>query len=140
MGLPMWNCLGQSLQGGAVIAWHVHVKQSDQGFGAFRDTRGFEQGLFFKRSKRAAGAERRNQQSPPAGPSGLADGDGIGQHREILIGALGGMVSSGFIGLFTGAVVLAVGYQIFMQWVAMRNAEEAEEEAQEAQEAAEATE
>ncbi len=38
----------------------------------------------------------------------------------ILIGALGGMVSSGFIGLFTGAVILAVGYQIFMQWVAMK--------------------
>lgn len=35
----------------------------------------------------------------------------------ILIGALGGMVSSGFVGLFTGAVILAVGYQIFMQWV-----------------------
>ncbi len=35
----------------------------------------------------------------------------------ILIGALGGMVSSGFVGLFTGAVVLAVGYQLFMQWV-----------------------
>jgi predicted PurR-regulated permease PerM len=35
----------------------------------------------------------------------------------ILIGALGGMVSSGFIGLFFGAVVLAVGYQIFMGWV-----------------------
>ena len=38
----------------------------------------------------------------------------------ILIGALGGMISTGFIGLFTGAVVLAVGYQIFMQWVAMQ--------------------
>jgi predicted PurR-regulated permease PerM len=35
----------------------------------------------------------------------------------ILIGALGGMISAGFIGLFIGAVVLAVGYQIFMQWV-----------------------
>ncbi len=35
----------------------------------------------------------------------------------ILIGALGGMVSSGFIGLFLGAVILAVGYNIFMQWV-----------------------
>ena len=35
----------------------------------------------------------------------------------ILIGALGGMISSGFIGLFIGAVVLAVGYQIFMGWV-----------------------
>lgn len=36
----------------------------------------------------------------------------------ILIGALGGMVSAGFIGLFIGAVVLAVGYKIFMNWVA----------------------
>lgn len=35
----------------------------------------------------------------------------------ILIGALGGMVSAGLIGLFIGAVLLAVGYQIFMQWV-----------------------
>jgi predicted PurR-regulated permease PerM len=35
----------------------------------------------------------------------------------ILIGALGGMVASGFTGLFIGAVLLAVGYQIFMQWV-----------------------
>ena len=35
----------------------------------------------------------------------------------ILIGALGGMISTGFIGLFTGAVLLAVGYQLFMQWV-----------------------
>jgi predicted PurR-regulated permease PerM len=36
----------------------------------------------------------------------------------ILLGALGGMVSGGMIGLFVGAVVLAVGYQIFMEWVA----------------------
>jgi predicted PurR-regulated permease PerM len=35
----------------------------------------------------------------------------------ILLGALGGMVGGGFIGLFLGAVVLAVGYQIFMAWV-----------------------
>jgi predicted PurR-regulated permease PerM len=35
----------------------------------------------------------------------------------ILIGALGGMVASGFIGLFLGAVLLAIGYQIFMGWV-----------------------
>lgn len=35
----------------------------------------------------------------------------------ILIGALGGMVVAGFIGLFVGAVFLAVGYQVFMQWV-----------------------
>ena len=36
----------------------------------------------------------------------------------ILIGALGGMVVSGFIGLFTGAVVLTLGYKLFMGWVA----------------------
>lgn len=35
----------------------------------------------------------------------------------VLIGALGGMFSAGFIGLFVGAVGLAVGYQIFMAWV-----------------------
>lgn len=35
----------------------------------------------------------------------------------ILLGAIGGMVTSGIIGLFIGAVVLAVGYQIFMDWV-----------------------
>ncbi|MGD2137812.1 MAG: AI-2E family transporter [Gammaproteobacteria bacterium] len=35
----------------------------------------------------------------------------------ILLGALGGMVSSGIIGLFVGAVMLAVGYRIFMGWV-----------------------
>lgn len=35
----------------------------------------------------------------------------------ILIGALGGMVTNGFIGLFIGPVVLAVGYQLFWQWV-----------------------
>jgi predicted PurR-regulated permease PerM len=35
----------------------------------------------------------------------------------ILLGALGGMVSGGIIGLFIGAVVLAVGYQLFMDWV-----------------------
>jgi predicted PurR-regulated permease PerM len=35
----------------------------------------------------------------------------------ILLGALGGMVSSGMIGMFLGAVLLALGYQIFMEWV-----------------------
>lgn len=34
----------------------------------------------------------------------------------ILLGAIGGMVTSGLIGLFLGAAVLAVGYQIFMGW------------------------
>ena len=35
----------------------------------------------------------------------------------ILIGALGGMVTGGIIGLFVGGVLLAVSYQLFMEWV-----------------------
>jgi predicted PurR-regulated permease PerM len=35
----------------------------------------------------------------------------------IVIGAIGGMISSGIIGLFVGAVVLAVGYELFIAWV-----------------------
>ncbi|MCH2176496.1 MAG: AI-2E family transporter [Lentisphaeria bacterium] len=35
----------------------------------------------------------------------------------ILIGALGGMMASGLIGLFLGATLLAVAYRIFMDWV-----------------------
>jgi len=35
----------------------------------------------------------------------------------ILLGALGGMVTGGIIGLFIGAVLLAVGYELFMEWV-----------------------
>jgi predicted PurR-regulated permease PerM len=35
----------------------------------------------------------------------------------ILLGALGGMASSGIEGMFVGAVLLALGYQIFMAWV-----------------------
>jgi predicted PurR-regulated permease PerM len=36
----------------------------------------------------------------------------------ILIGALGGLASAGILGMFVGAVLLALGYQIFMWWVA----------------------
>lgn len=35
----------------------------------------------------------------------------------ILIGALGGMMSGGIIGLFVGAVLLALGYRIFIDWI-----------------------
>ncbi len=35
----------------------------------------------------------------------------------VLIGALGGMVTSGIIGLFIGPVMLAVGYMLFWHWV-----------------------
>lgn len=36
----------------------------------------------------------------------------------ILIGALGGMATAGILGMFVGATLLALGYQIFMGWVA----------------------
>lgn len=35
----------------------------------------------------------------------------------ILIGAIGGMVSGGLVGLFVGGVLLAVSYQLFIEWV-----------------------
>ena len=35
----------------------------------------------------------------------------------ILLGAIGGMILSGIIGLFTGAVFLAITYQIYMLWL-----------------------
>jgi len=35
----------------------------------------------------------------------------------ILLGAIGGMLVSGIVGLFTGAVILAVGYKLFQAWV-----------------------
>ena len=36
----------------------------------------------------------------------------------ILLGALGGMASGGILGMFVGATLLALGYQIFMGWIA----------------------
>ena len=39
----------------------------------------------------------------------------------ILIGALGGMAAAGILGMFVGATLLALGYQIFMGWVAARS-------------------
>ena len=35
----------------------------------------------------------------------------------ILLGAIGGMLAAGIIGLFVGAVVLAIGYELFMKWL-----------------------
>src|SRR4029077_11043222 len=43
----------------------------------------------------------------------------------ILLGALGGMAAAGILGLFVGATLLALGYQIFMGWVAARGEAEA---------------
>lgn len=38
----------------------------------------------------------------------------------ILIGALGGMATAGVLGMFVGATLLALGYQLFMGWVAAK--------------------
>ncbi len=43
----------------------------------------------------------------------------------ILLGAIGGMIHSGIIGLFTGAVILALGYELFVFWL---NPEEKDQE------------
>jgi predicted PurR-regulated permease PerM len=39
----------------------------------------------------------------------------------ILLGALGGMAAAGILGMFVGATLLALGYQLFMGWVAVRD-------------------
>ena len=46
----------------------------------------------------------------------------------ILIGAIGGVMLSGIIGLFVGAVVLALGYVLFMDWLRGVPADERGEE------------
>ena len=35
----------------------------------------------------------------------------------ILLGAIGGMIMSGIVGLFLGAIILALGYEILMSWM-----------------------
>jgi predicted PurR-regulated permease PerM len=35
----------------------------------------------------------------------------------ILLGAIGGMIASGIMGLFVGAIILALGYELFMAWL-----------------------
>ena len=41
----------------------------------------------------------------------------------ILLGAIGGMITSGIVGLFIGAVILAVGYTLFSVWIQMAKSE-----------------
>jgi len=48
----------------------------------------------------------------------------------ILLGALGGMVSGGIVGMFVGAALLAVGYRVFMDWVAIGEEDTVAESAQ----------
>jgi predicted PurR-regulated permease PerM len=48
----------------------------------------------------------------------LVLGRGVGVPAlVILIGAIGGMITDGIVGLFVGAVVLAVGYQLAAAWI-----------------------
>jgi predicted PurR-regulated permease PerM len=35
----------------------------------------------------------------------------------IFIGVIGGFILSGFIGLFTGAIVMSIGYKLFTGWL-----------------------
>ena len=41
----------------------------------------------------------------------------------IFIGVIGGFILSGFIGLFTGAIVMSIGYTLFVGWINSGNAE-----------------
>lgn len=42
----------------------------------------------------------------------------------ILLGAIGGLVMAGFVGLFIGAVILAFGYKLFEAWLIMNDTPE----------------
>ena len=42
----------------------------------------------------------------------------------IFIGVIGGFIFSGFIGLFTGAIVLSIGYKLFIGWLNTTEVEE----------------
>ena len=45
----------------------------------------------------------------------------------ILLGAIGGMIAKGIIGLFVGAVTLALGYKLFEAWIEMADQGDASE-------------
>ena len=44
------------------------------------------------------------------------------------LGAIGGFVTSGFIGLFIGAVIVVIAYQLFIAWLAQNGGEASEAE------------
>ena len=46
----------------------------------------------------------------------------------IFMGAVGGFLTSGIIGLFVGAVILSLGYELFGAWLRDRKTEVAEDE------------
>jgi predicted PurR-regulated permease PerM len=35
----------------------------------------------------------------------------------IFVGAIGGFLASGIVGLFVGPIVLAMGHELFMAWI-----------------------
>jgi predicted PurR-regulated permease PerM len=37
----------------------------------------------------------------------------------IFIGAIGGFMTSGIIGLFVGAIIFSIGYKLFLVWLNM---------------------
>jgi predicted PurR-regulated permease PerM len=39
------------------------------------------------------------------------------------LGAIGGMITSGIVGLFVGAVILALGFKLFQAWIQMAEPE-----------------
>jgi predicted PurR-regulated permease PerM len=45
----------------------------------------------------------------------------------VFLGAIGGFMTSGFIGLFTGAIILSVGYKLLQAWLKGSNKEETAE-------------
>ena len=63
---------------------------------------------------------------------GIAVGRGVDAPMPvILLGALGGMAAAGILGMFVGATLLALSYQIFMGWVAACGEVQASEQKQE---------
>jgi predicted PurR-regulated permease PerM len=46
----------------------------------------------------------------------------------VFMGTIGGFILNGFIGLFTGAIVLTVGYTLFSKWINLGKDEEPENE------------
>lgn len=45
----------------------------------------------------------------------------------ILIGAIGGMLVYGIVGLFLGAVILSIWYELFVWWLSIEKAQQQEE-------------
>jgi predicted PurR-regulated permease PerM len=41
----------------------------------------------------------------------------------VFLGVIGGFIAMGLIGLFLGAIVLSVGYKLFLAWVEVGNVE-----------------